>query len=125
MLTVSASYMDGSAEKSVVAGMKTRIRDSPIGVRIRIAAPLLVRVVTVASVNLEHIAVGNFPISEVDALVRAVPLEGRVRHGDPLLIGIGFACIAGPNLKFRAICVDTAGNVDTLEKSQGNSQQKR
>jgi hypothetical protein len=65
---------------------RTYAKDPPCAIGISITAPLLVGVLAVARVNLEHIAVRNLPIGEVDVLVRTGSLEGPIRHRDPLLV---------------------------------------
>jgi predicted RNase H-like nuclease len=62
---------------------------------------------------LQHIAIRNLSIREVDALVCAAPLESRVHEGNPLLV---FAPLdTRPNLKLRAIGIDAVLHVDALE----------
>jgi len=82
------------------------------GIRIRLPDPLLVGVLTVASVDLKNIAIGNLPVGEINALVRATPLEGGIRHGDPLLVPATFD--TGPDLEFCAVCIDTVLYIDAL-----------
>ena len=94
----------------------TRSEDSLRCIGIGPSGPLLIRVLPVASVNLQHIAVRDLPVRKVDALFGATPLEGRICHGDPLLVFV--AVYAGPDLEFRAVCVNTARNVDTLDQRQ-------
>src|SRR5262249_45999264 len=67
-------------------------------------------------------ALGDFAVSEVNALVRAVPAKSRIRDRGEQLVGVAIVR-ASPELQLCAIGVDTVLHVDALSSTNKQREQ--